>query len=155
MPHTKPNPFPDRPLARILLVDDEPDQLLTLKAVLSKLGYEVTTAVGYEEAYVVLRDGLFDLVICDLCLNRQKGQGLLLVGDAKKAARPPAVILVASDPRDVENSLDSVRASVDEYLFKPIGIERLLGCISRAFEKHPPRRHHLPAHARMSNLKAV
>ncbi len=105
---------------RILLVNDEPELLLTLKAVLVKMGYPVMTAEGYEEARGAMRSSRFDLLISDFRLNGQNGHGLLLAAEAKKGTLSPA---------------ETVRSCVDEYIYKPVQVERLLASITRALEK--------------------
>ncbi len=120
---------------RILLVNDEPELLLTLKAVLVKMGYPVMTAEGYEEARGAMRSSRFDLLISDFRLNGQNGHGLLLAAEAKKGTPSPAVVLVAGDPEDVANLAETVRSCVDEYIYKPVQVERLLASITRALEK--------------------
>ncbi len=124
---------------RVLLANDEPELLLALKAVLVGMGYDVTTAEGYGEAHSTLRGAHFDAVVTDYRLNGQKGHGLLLAEEAKKKDPASAVILVAGDPEDVEHSAEKIRACVNEYLFKPVGVKRLLACLTRALERSAAR----------------
>lgn len=123
--------------AKILIVHDAPEQLLALKAVLAKVGYQVTTAEGYVEGHGALRKGQFDLLISDFCLNGQNGQGLRLAEEAKRLASPPSVVLV-ENRQDSKNRVAPLRGSVDQYLFNPVGKKRLLACVERSLRKRKP-----------------
>ena len=127
---------------KILVVHDAPEQLLALKAVLAKAGYQVTTAEGYAEGHGALRENQFDLLISDFCLNGQNGQGLRLAEEAKRFAAPPSVVLV-ENRQDAKNRVAPLRGSVDQYLFNPVGKKRLLACVERSLKKRdlsPQRR---------------
>ena len=123
--------------AKILVVHDAPDQLLALKAVLAKAGYQVTTAEGYVEGHGALRKDRYDLLISDFCLNGQNGQGLRLAEEAKRFAAPPSVVLV-ENREDRKNQVAPLRGSVDQYLFNPVGKKRLLACVERSLKKRKP-----------------
>ncbi len=56
---------------RILLVDDELPILLTLKAILEMNGFEVETAASAREAEQKLNHGTYEMVITDMCMERQ------------------------------------------------------------------------------------
>jgi len=117
--------------ARILVVDDGPEHLLALKAVLTRVGYDVVTAEGYHEGHAALRGDRFDLMISDLSLNEQKGQGLLLAGEAKRGRPAPSVLLVGS-PQGLKNAAPLLRKCVDTYLSKPLSLKRLVQGVARS-----------------------
>ncbi len=53
----------------ILVVDDEKSIRFTTEAILSKEGYEVSTANGYCEALDIMAKGDFDLIFADVMLE--------------------------------------------------------------------------------------
>jgi len=57
--------------ASILLVDDDPALLQSLKEILNAEGYEVTTAADGEQGLLLLKEQVFDLVLSDLALPGQ------------------------------------------------------------------------------------
>ncbi len=66
-------PAPARRGARLLLVDDSPSMLFTLKALLGER-HAVTTACGAAEALALLRSDVpFDLVLCDVMMPGVSG----------------------------------------------------------------------------------
>ena len=62
---------------KILLVDDEPEILSTLKYLLVHEGFEVETVLDGEAAFELLSFTRFDAIVCDLIMPRLDGMGLL------------------------------------------------------------------------------
>lgn len=58
----------------ILLIDDDPGFVEITVEILSSVGYEVTAANSPSEAFPLLMDELFDLVICDLHMPFTAGE---------------------------------------------------------------------------------
>ena len=54
--------------SRILVVDDEPNVLVTYRLILQQRGYDVSAAVSSEEARQAILNDRIDLVLCDLSL---------------------------------------------------------------------------------------
>lgn len=117
--------------ARILVVDDGPEHLLAMKAVLTRVGYDVVTAEGYHEGHAALRGDRFDLLISDLSLNEQRGQGLQLAGEAKRGRLAISVLLVGS-PQGLKHASVPLRKCVDTYLSKPLSLKRLVQGVARS-----------------------
>ncbi len=115
-------------VAKILVVDDAPAQLLAYKAALARKGYQVTTAEGYHEGHAALRAGKFDLVVSDFCLNGQNGQGLLLSQEAKAAK--VAVVMLATR-KDFRKAVKTLRDNVDRCLYKPVAAKALLAAVNQ------------------------
>jgi len=91
----------------------------------------VVTAEGYHEGYAALRGDRFDLLISDLSLNEQKGQGLLLAAEAKRASLTSSVLLVGS-PQGLKHAATPLRKCVDTYLSKPLSLKRLVQGVARS-----------------------
>lgn len=60
-------------MARILIVDDEPDILVILDRMLRKMNHETVQAANGKEAVRRLEEGAFDLVITDLIMPESEG----------------------------------------------------------------------------------
>ena len=60
------------PKSQILVVDDEPNVLITYRLILQQRGYEVSAAVSSEEARQVLGEKPIDLLLCDLSLENRR-----------------------------------------------------------------------------------
>ena len=75
------------PQGRVLLVDDEPDQVALLCAMLTPLRMDVATAESAEQAQSVFHRQPADVVVTDL--NLPGASGINLIRDfAKQRIRP-------------------------------------------------------------------
>src|SRR5579864_3552933 len=82
---------------RILLVDDEPAILLTLKAILEMKGFEVVTATSSAEAKLRLEVGSYHLVITDMKMEKETS-GFDVVRFARQQQYRPAVAILTAHP---------------------------------------------------------
>lgn len=120
---------------RILLIDDNPDMLQTLNALLLMEGHEVTTAEDGESGLEIIRTTGPDLVLCDIGLP-----GLLdgyAVARAVRADPHLATMnLVAlsgyGQERDRQRAKDS---GFDNHLLKPLNFGELAEVIAAAGER--------------------
>ena len=111
----------------ILVVDDEPNVLITYRLILQQRGYEVSAAVSSEEARRALLDKEVDLLLCDLSLEKQENGFDVIVLARQKNPKMPAVLLTGYATPEAN---DRAEASGIPVLFKPIDIKELLETIS-------------------------
>ena len=116
-----------RPLAKILVVDDDVDHCLMLEVALQCLGYEVVLAHSYQDAVAILRSTALDALVCDLTL----GDGTALDVLGAVGGRRPRVCIVLSGYDSDEDRDRSIAAGFDEHVVKPTSIDEL-GRIMRA-----------------------
>ena len=119
---------------RILVVDDEPEVVETLRDILVFKGFDVETAENGAEAIDRLKSAHhFDLLITDL---RMPGMdGLELLRQARKLRKNiPAAILTGN--ATFEDGLLAVEGGalefVLEYIAKPINLRDLMTVVHRA-----------------------
>lgn len=121
---------------RILLVDDEPAILLTLKALLEIHGFEVETATSARDAKSKLRSSSFVMVITDMRMESDQA-GLEVTRAAKAAPYQPAVALLTAYP----TSDDAWRGDgVDEVLVKPMNSNALIQQLEALLVAHEDRK---------------
>ena len=111
----KPQPKPDRPLFRILAVEDDPDHADLIRLALSETrSAELTVAPTGEEAMRVLgrngNEGTLkpDLVLLDIRLPGMSGLDVLRLIRSVPALRPTPVVMLScsKDDGDVRRSID-------------------------------------------------
>lgn len=115
-------------VARILLIDDDPQQCESLADVLEGLDCAVTACTDPLAALELSRGEAFDLVLIDLKLPGMSSLDLL------RRVRPEGhrwIVLVAavSDPGETEAAL---QAGADGVLEKPLEMERLRSWVETA-----------------------
>ncbi len=111
--------------ARILVVDDEPAILRTLRTNLRGHGFDVETAENVREALSEYDRVRPDIVLLDLGLPDD--DGLVLIRDIRGRASTPIIVVSArDDDRDKVSALD---LGADDYLTKPFSVDELLARI--------------------------
>jgi CheY-like chemotaxis protein len=113
---------------RVLVVDDEPSVLFTYRMLLEEQGYEVIAALSSEEASTALAEKPFDLVLCDLSLERDR-TGFEVIETARK--RSPAVSCVLLTGYANKEVADRAQRDGVAVLYKPIDVEELLRTIQQ------------------------
>ncbi|MGZ8395690.1 MAG: adenylate/guanylate cyclase domain-containing protein [Rhodoplanes sp.] len=111
--------------ARILAVDDAPENLEILRTRLQAHGYEVITGANGEEGLARARDSEPDLVLLDIMMPKLDGISVLkrLKEDAALRFVPVVLVTAKSDMRDVVAGLE---AGADDYLTKPFDQSALI-----------------------------
>jgi PAS domain S-box-containing protein len=111
---------------RILAVEDEPEVLDVLRAVLAHAGHAVVTAASGREALTLFETETVDLVVTDLGMSGMTG--LALASELKRRRQVPVILLTGW----AEELDDPDGAPVDVVVAKPFTRERLLEALARA-----------------------
>ncbi len=120
--------------ARVLVCDDEPGIRKTLSQVLGDEGYEVeAVGTGEEALQRALAPGRApDAVFLDVWLPDLDGLAVL---DRLRAARLDVPVVMISGHGTVETAVAAVKRGADDFLEKPLALERVLLTLEKALEK--------------------
>ena len=111
------------PLARVLVVDDEPALRDALESSLAFEGYEVATASDGVEALDAIAANKPDLVLLDIMMPRM--DGLTAVRRLRsRGDNVPVLMLTARDA--VGDRVTGLDVGADDYLAKPFELDELL-----------------------------
>ena len=120
---------------RVLVCDDEPGIRRTLSQILTDEGYEAE-AVGLGQEAVsraLAEDGdSLDAVFLDVWLPDLDGLSVL---DRLRAARPDLPVVMISGHGTVETAVQAVKRGADDFLEKPLALERVLLTLEKALER--------------------
>jgi diguanylate cyclase (GGDEF)-like protein len=110
--------------ARILVVDDVPDNVEILDARLSSRGYEVVTASSGHEALALVRSDPPHLILCDVMMPGIDG---LEVSRRIRADRdlPYIPIILVTALNDTEDIVQGLETGADDYIAKPYNFQEL------------------------------
>ncbi|MFI5297997.1 MAG: sigma-54-dependent transcriptional regulator [Polyangiales bacterium] len=123
--------------ARILIVDDEQSQCEDLAAGLSELGCECATTTSPQQALQLLTTNTpFDTVLTDLGMTELNGLELC---DRILRSRPTLPVVVVTGKGNMETAVAAMRAGAYDFLTKPVDLEMLRLCVSRAVTHHQLR----------------
>src|SRR5258708_2433365 len=112
-------PYAAAPGTTVLAIDDDPSMRSLLSHTLEGAGYRVQLACEGEEGLARIRDGLPDLVVCDVQMPGMDGFQVLdsLRADAATAALPFVLLTALSDRDSVRRAM---RLGADDFLSKPV-----------------------------------
>jgi signal transduction histidine kinase/ActR/RegA family two-component response regulator len=104
--------------ARALLVDDHPVNLKVLGAMLSLLGFEVSTAESAARALEMLSEGEYDLMLTDCQMPVM--DGYQLAGQVREALGLTLPIIAVTGNASAGERDNCLRAGMNDYLTKPV-----------------------------------
>jgi len=111
--------------ARILVVDDVPQNVKLLEQLLTLSDYEVITASSGAEGLAKVVSGKPDLVLLDVVMPQMSGYEVCRAIRANPATQLlPVVMVTALDPG--EERVKGIEAGADDFLSKPINQPELL-----------------------------
>ena len=127
-------------MARILVVDDDPDILKIARQVLSRDGHMVYTVDAAIKAMDQLRETMFDLLISDANMPHFTGFELVQTLRRDNRYRHMAICMLTGlrEKKDIEKA---IKVGVDDYIVKPIDPILLSKKVTALFEKRQPADH--------------
>ncbi len=114
---------------KILVVDDELNMRLVLKALLNKEGYDVATASDGNEALKILKGGGVQVVVTDLKMPKLDGVGLL-----ERVIRdyPSTPVIIVTAHGTIATAVDALKKGAFDYITKPFERDELKNIIHKA-----------------------
>ena len=128
-------------MARILIIDDDPDIVEAMKVVLESKKYSVESAGSGKEGLKRVKQLKHDLIILDIMMETgDKGFDVARILKKDPGYRDiPILMLTAIKERmglDFKNEAgDAVWLPVDEYCEKPLNPEELISKVERLLSK--------------------
>lgn len=110
-------------MAKILLIDDDPDVRQVMSLLLKKEGYEVDTASRKEEALEKLATAMPSLILLDVLLSGADGRQLCKEIKASEKTRSIPVIMFSGHPGA---ALQFEMYGADDFIAKPFNTNMLL-----------------------------
>lgn len=119
---------------RLLVVDDEPDLRMLYELTLVREGYSVDSAGSVEEAWELLIERPFDLLITDMRLP--DGTGLDLLARIDEHGRSEKAIIITAYG-SAENAVEALKAGAYDYLTKPVDLRQFRAAVASALGGAP------------------
>lgn len=117
---------------RILVVDDEPNVLLTVEAILKQEGYSVDACSDGAAALTAVRERHYDLVLTDLKMPGV--DGLAVLAEVRKRS-PNTVTVMMTGFASLDTAIGALQLGAYEYLLKPTEVPELKAAVRRALER--------------------
>ena len=119
-------------VAKILIVDDDPDIVDACRLVLEREGYEVDGASSRAEGMKSLEGGTPDLLILDVMME-EPDDGLRMAREIRKAGHTLPIIMLTSVNAAMGLNIDKDEemVPVDEFQPKPVDPQTLIAKVKK------------------------
>ncbi|MFA6317216.1 MAG: response regulator transcription factor [Elusimicrobiota bacterium] len=121
---------------KILVIDDEPDNLSMTRSVLEKAGYTAVTACSGTEGLARAVESRPDLVLSDVSMPDMDGLALCRRLKAERGISGVPVILMSAMRRAESDQVDGLELGADDYLSKPVSTALLLARVRTVLRRY-------------------
>jgi twitching motility two-component system response regulator PilH len=112
-------------MARILIVDDSPSQLMGMKRIVEKLGHEALTAEDGAAGVEMAKANVPDLILMDVVMPNLNGfQATRAISKEAATAHIPIVLVTTKDQET--DKVWGKRQGAKDYLTKPVDEDTLV-----------------------------
>jgi len=109
----------------ILVVDDEPNIVLSLEFLMKKAGFDVRTAADGEEAMEAIRTEPPALILLDINIPKINGYEICESVRGSKEWRDIRIVMITAKGRDIERE-KGLAMGADDYITKPFATQEVV-----------------------------
>jgi PAS domain S-box-containing protein len=139
-------------LANVLIIDDDPDMVALLQALLVADGWNVAAEMSAADGLACVQRGGMHLVLLDYHIP--DGDGLTLLRRIK-SEQPNTVVIMMTADTDEQNVIDLITSGADDYLRKPFELATVSQACRAALNKYNFLRIHEQFQEKMQRLRSV
>lgn len=123
-------------MAKVLIVDDDPDIIEAGKLVLENAGHEVGSAVNRASGMQAIRDFQPDLLILDVMMD-QPDDGIAMAQELRKGGFSAPILMLTSIGKvtGLDYGKDDSLVPVDDFQEKPIDPATLVAKVDELLSK--------------------
>ncbi|MFW5721790.1 MAG: sigma-54-dependent transcriptional regulator [Desulfohalobiaceae bacterium] len=119
--------------AKIVIVEDDEGLGGLLVEEVLDAGHEARLAKSGEEALAVLQSWPADVVVCDLWLPGMDGLQVMETIRSQATGLAPSFLIITAFGT-IPKAVEALKAGADDFLTKPLDLERFMLCIRRLLE---------------------
>ena len=123
-------------MSKILIVDDDPDMVVSGRFVLEREGYSVESASNYENGLLMFEQTKPDLLILDVMME-EPDDGLRLARQVRRQGGTLPILMLTSVNRAMGLHIDKDKemVPVDEFVEKPVDPATLVAKVKWLLEE--------------------
>jgi DNA-binding response OmpR family regulator len=115
-------------MAKILIIDDDPDVLTLITVLLKKEGHQVETAARRQEAFDKLTQFAPAIILLDVMLSGADGRQICMEIKARAETKDTPVIMFSAHP----GAADKIASyGADDFIGKPLKGDALMNVINK------------------------
>lgn len=119
-------------MAKLLIIDDERAIRSTLREILEYENYEVEDIDNGVDGLDLIKKKKFDLVLCDIKMNKMDGMEVL---EQAQAYSPDLPFIMISGHGTVETAIEASKKGAFDFISKPPDLNRLLITVRNALDR--------------------
>jgi len=119
-------------MAKILVIDDEKSIRNTLREILEYEKFEVEDAADGISALELIKNGSYDVVLCDIKMPRMDGIEVL---EKILEINPDSAVVMISGHGNIDTAVQAIKKGAYDYISKPLDLNRLLVTIRNAIDR--------------------
>ncbi|MFH1436078.1 MAG: sigma-54 dependent transcriptional regulator [Pseudomonadota bacterium] len=127
-------------MPKVLIVDDEENIRVMLRALLTQHKYEVLVAQNASQALEIMQKNLPDFIITDVRMPGMSGIDFVKICREKQI---PSTIIVMSAYGNVDSAIEAMKAGAYDYIMKPFKADELILVLRKAQEREELRKENL------------
>jgi DNA-binding response OmpR family regulator len=112
-----------------LLVDDDPEIVESMKAVLESRGYAILVARDGNQGLAMAEQEAPDLVVLDMMMPKRSG--FLVLEKLRRGNPNPVRVIMITANEGSRHKAYAEMLGVDDYIRKPFAMDRLLDSVDR------------------------
>ena len=116
---------------KIMIVDDEPDVLKSLKTILEKQDYEVTTVETGFECLSEVENGFKGVILMDIMMPEMDGWETIRELIDRGLMNGLFIEIITAKGTPDRDKMKGLESYIEDYLAKPIDIEELISSIKK------------------------
>ena len=118
---------------KIMIVDDEPDNVHLVATVLENEGYEIISAYSGRSALDMLEseDALPDLILLDIMMPELDGWGVYRSIRGNKETKDIPVVMLTAKSQSIDKMIGLHVIGADGYITKPFGYRELVDGVKK------------------------
>ncbi|MCX2574374.1 sigma-54-dependent transcriptional regulator [Pedobacter sandarakinus] len=119
-------------MAKLLIIDDERAIRSTLREILEYENYDVDDTDNGIDGLEMIKKGNFDLVLCDIKMNKMDGMEVL---EQAQALKPDLPFIMISGHGTVETAVEASKKGAFDFISKPPDLNRLLITVRNGLDR--------------------
>ncbi|WP_443939106.1 sigma-54-dependent transcriptional regulator [Pedobacter sp. MW01-1-1] len=119
-------------MAKLLIIDDERAIRSTLREILEYENYEVEDIDNGIDGLEMIKIGNFDLVLCDIKMNKMDGIEVL---EQAQLIKPDLPFIMISGHGTVETAIEASKKGAFDFISKPPDLNRLLITVRNGLDR--------------------
>lgn len=116
---------------KIMIVDDEPDVLKSLKTILERQNYEVITVENGFECLSEVEKGFKGVILMDIMMPEMDGWETIRELIDRGLMNGLSIEIITAKGTPDRDKMKGLESYIEDYLAKPIDIEELISSIKK------------------------